>query len=161
MQITLIILKTPFMMLMKNILVPYDGSPLSKKALDLAKDLARNFNADLILLMVIPVYYPVSDSVFSGAAVANYQQVVKALTIKGEKEIKKITEKCGEEGAKASYKIVHDDVSDAIMKEVKKSKIDLIVMGSRRLTGIASLKRLGSTARHISEHATCPVTIVH
>ena len=149
------------MMLMKNILVPYDGSPLSKKALDLAKDLARNFNADLILLMVIPVYYPVSDSVFSGAAVANYQQVVKALTEKGEKEIKKITEKCREEGAIASYKIVHDDVSDAIMKEVKKSKIDLIVMGSRRLTGIASLKRLGSTARHISEHATCPVTIVH
>lgn len=148
-------------MMIKNILVPYDGSPLSKKALDLAKDLARNFNADLKLLMVIPVYYPISDSVFSGAAVMNYQQVVKALTEQGEKEIKKITEKCREEGAKAFYKIVNDDVSDAIMKEVKKSKIDLIIMGSRRLTGVASLKRLGSTARHVSEHATCPVTIVH
>ena len=53
-------------MLIKNILVPYDGSPLSKKALELAKDVARNFNADLKLLMVIPVYYPISDSVFSG-----------------------------------------------------------------------------------------------
>ena len=148
-------------MLIKNILVPYDGSPLSKKALDLAKDLARNFNADLKLLMVIPVYYPISDSVFSGAAVMNYQQVVKALTEQGEKELKKTTEKCREEGAKTFYKIVHDDVSDAIMKEAKKSKIDLIVMGSRRLTGVASLKRLGSTARHVSEHATCPVTIVH
>ena len=148
-------------MLIKNILVPYDGSPLSKKALDLAKDIARNFNADLKLLMVIPVYYPISDSVFSGAAVMNYQQVVKALTEKGEDEIKKITEKCREEGTKTFYKIVHDDVSDAIMKEIKKSKIDLIIMGSRRLTGVASLKRLGSTARHISEHATCPVTIVH
>ena len=148
-------------MLIKNILVPYDGSPLSKKALDLAKDLARNFNADLKLLMVIPVYYPISDSVFSGAAVMNYQQVVKALTEQGEKEIKKITEKCREEGAKTFYKIVHDDVSDAIIKEVKRSKIDLIIMGSRRLTGVASLKRLGSTARHVSEHATCPVTIVH
>ena len=148
-------------MLIKNILVPYDGSPLSKKALDLAKDLARNFNADLKLLMVIPVYYPISDSVFSGAAVMNYQQVVKALTEQGEKELKKTTEKCREEGAKTFYKIVHDDVSDAIMKEAKKSKIDLIVMGSRRLTGVAALKRLGSTARHVSEHATCPVTIVH
>ena len=148
-------------MLMKNILVPYDGSPLSKKALDLAKDLARNFNADLKLLMVIPVYYPISDSVFSGAAVMNYQQVVKALTEQGEKELKTVTEKCREEGAKTFYKIVHDDVSDAIMKEAKKSKIDLIVMGSRRLTGVSSLKRLGSTARHVSEHATCPVTIVH
>ena len=148
-------------MLIKNILVPYDGSPLSKKALDLAKDLARNFNADLKLLMVIPVYYPISDSVFSGAAVMNYQQVVKALTEQGEKELKKTTEKCREEGAKTFYKIVHDDVSAAIMKEAKKSKIDLIVMGSRRLTGVAALKRLGSTARHVSEHATCPVTIVH
>ena len=148
-------------MLIKNILVPYDGSPLSKKALDLAKDIARNFNADLKLLMIIPVYYPISDSVFSGAAVMNYQRVVKALTEQGEKEIKKITEKCREEGAKTFYKIVHDDVSDAIIKEVKRSKIDLIIMGSRRLTGIASLKRLGSTARHVSEHATCPVTIVH
>ena len=148
-------------MLIKNILVPYDGSPLSKKALGLAKDLARNFNADLKLLMVIPVYYPISDSVFSGAAVMNYQQVVKALTEQGEKELKKVTEKCREEGAKTFYKIVHDDVSDAIMKEAKKSKIDLIVMGSRRLTGVAALKRLGSTARHVSEHATCPVTIVH
>jgi len=147
--------------LLKNILVPYDGSPLSKKALELAKDIARNFNADLKLLMVIPVYYPISDSVFSGTAVVNYQQVVKALTEQGEKELKKITEKCREEGTKAFYKIIHDDVSNAILKEVKRSKIDLIIMGSRRLTGVSSLKRLGSTARHVSEHATCPVTIVH
>ena len=147
--------------MIKNILVPYDGSPLSKKALELAKDISRNFNADLKLFMVIPNYYPISDSVFSGAAVMNYQQVVKALTEQGEKELKKTTEKCREEGAKTFYKIVHDDVSDAIMKEAKKSKIDLIVMGSRRLTGVAALKRLGSTARHVSEHATCPVTIVH
>jgi nucleotide-binding universal stress UspA family protein len=148
-------------LLIKNILVPYDGSPLSKKALDLAEDIARNFNAELKLMMVIPVYYPISDSVFSGTAVMNYQKVVKSLKEQGEKEISKITEICREKGTKASYKIVYDDVSDAILKEAKKSRVDLIVMGSRRLTGIASLKRLGSTARHVSEHARCPVTIVH
>lgn len=147
--------------MIKNILVPYDGSPLSKKALELAKDISRNFNADLKLFMVIPNYYPISDSVFSGAAVMNYQRVVKSLTEQGEKEIRKITEKCREEGSKTSYKIVHDDISNAILKEARRSKTDLIVMGSRRLTGIASLKRLGSTARHVSEHAMCPVTIVH
>ena len=147
--------------MIKNILVPYDGSPLSKKALDLAKDISRNFNADLKLFMVIPNYYPISDSVYSGTAVMNYQRVVKSLTEQGEKEIQKITEKCREEGSKASYKIVHDDISNAILKEAKRSKSDLIIMGSRRLIGIASLKRLGSTARHVSEHAKCPVTIVH
>lgn len=148
-------------MVIKNILVPYDGSPLSKKALELAKDISRNFNADLKLLMVIPVYYPIADSTFAGAAVLNYQEVVRTLKEKGTKEISKVTERCREEGTKTSYKIVHDDVSDAILKEAKKSKTDLIIMGSRRLTGLDSIKRLGSTARHVSEHATCPVTIVH
>lgn len=141
--------------------MPYDGSPLSKKALELAKDISRNFTADLKLLMVIPYYYPIQDSVFSGAAVVNYQNIIKSLKEQGEKEIRKITEKCREEGSKTSFKIVHDDISNAILKEAKRSKVDLIVMGSRRLTGIASLKRLGSTARHVSEHARCPVTIVH
>ncbi len=148
-------------MILKKILVPYDGSPLSKKALELAKDIARNFTAELTLLMVVPIYYPISDSIFSGPAITNYQQIVKELTKRGEKEIGKTTEKCREQGVKTSYKIVNDDVSHAILKEAKKSKIDMIIMGSRRLAGLSALKRLGSTARYVSEHAGCPVTIVH
>lgn len=148
-------------MIIKNILVPYDGSSLSKKALDLAKDISRNFNAELKLLMVIPSYYPISDSVFSGAAVMNYQRVIKALKERGEKQMKNVVEKCREQGCKASYKIVHTDVSEAIISEAKKSKISMIIMGSRRLTGLSSIKRLGSTARYVSEHSPCPITIIH
>ena len=148
-------------MTIKNILVPYEGSPLSKKALDLARDIARNFTADLTILMVIPVYYPINDSIFAGAAVTNYQDIVETLKRQGEKELGKVVQKCREGGTKTSYKIVHDDISNAILKQAKKSKTDMIIMGSRRLTGVSSLKRLGSTARHVSEHAECPVTIVH
>lgn len=148
-------------MIIKKILVPFDGSSLSKKALELAKDIARNFNADLTLLMVVPVYYPISDSVFSGVSVANYQKMLKTLREEGEKKISRVTEKCREEGVKATYKVSNDDVSHGIIMEAKRSRTDLIIMGSRRMTGIASIKRLGSTARYVSEHATCPVTIVH
>lgn len=147
--------------MIKKILVPYDGSSLSKKALDLANDISRNFNAELTLFMVIPVYYPISDSVFSDVAAVNYQQLVKTLREEGKKKISKVTEKCREQGVKASYKIVNDDTSHAIIKEAKRAGIDLIIMGSRRMTGISSIKRLGSTARFVSEHASCPVTIVH
>ncbi len=148
-------------MMIKNILVPYEGSPMSKKALELGKEIARNFNADLNLLMVVPLYYPISDSMYGGVMVTNYQKIVKELTTQGEKDLSKVTEKCREEGVKASYKIIHDDVSNAILKYSKKNKIDLIIMGSRRMKGLAAIKRIGSTARHVSEHATCPVTIVH
>ncbi len=148
-------------MIIRKILVPFEGSTLSKKALELAKDIARNFNAELTLLMVIPIYYPIGDSLFSGTSAMNYRQLIKVLEDEGEKKISKVTEKCREEGVKASYKIVNDDVSYAIIKEAKRARTDLIIMGSRRLTGISSIKRLGSTARYVSEHAPCPVTIVH
>jgi nucleotide-binding universal stress UspA family protein len=148
-------------MMIQNILVPYEGSPMSKKALELGKEIARNFNANLNLLMVVPLYYPISDSIYVGAMVTNYQKIIKELTTQGEKDLGKATEKCREEGVKAFYKIVHDDISNAILKYSKKNKIDLIIMGSRRLKGLAAIKRIGSTARYVSEHATCPVTIVH
>lgn len=148
-------------MIIRKILVPYDGSSLSKKALELAKDIARNFNADLTLFMVISVYYPISDSLFSGVSAASYRQLLKNLREEGEKKVGKITEQCREQGVKANYKIVNDDASHAIIKEAKRAGTDLIIMGSRRMTGISSIKRLGSTARYVSEHATCPVTIVH
>ena len=148
-------------MIIQNILVPYEGSLMSKKALELGKEIALNFNATLNILMVVPLYSPINDSIYVGAMMTNYQKIVKELTTQGEKNLSKVTEKCHEEGAKVSYKIVHDDVSNAILKQAKKNKTDLIIMGSRRMKGLAAIKRIGSTARYISEHAVCPVTIVH
>jgi len=149
-------------MMIRNILIPYEGSPLSKKALELGKEIGRNFNANIDLLMVIPMFYPMSEpSIYTGATMADYQKVINVLKTRGEKEIKKVTEKCREQGVKAYYKVIHGDVSYTILKQAKKNKTDLIIMGSRRMRGLAAIKRLGSTARFISEHATCPVTIVH
>ena len=149
-------------MIIHDILVPYDGSPLSKKALELGKEIARNFNANLELLMVIPMFYPMSEpSIYSGATMTGYGNIIKELKAKGEIEIKKVTAKCREQGVKAFYKVVEGDVSYTILKYAKKNKTNLIVMGSRRMRGLSAIKRLGSTARFISEHATCPVTIVH
>lgn len=148
-------------MMIKKILLPFDGSTLSKKALELAKDIARNFNADLTLFTIIPIYYPIGGPVLSSASAINYQQIIKTLRHEAEKNVSKVVEKCREQGVKAQYKIANDDVSHAIIKEAKRSRTDLIIMGSRRMTGVSSIKRLGSTARHVSEHAPCPVTLVH
>ena len=146
--------------MIQNILVPYEGSPLSKKALDFGKEIAQNFNANLNILMVVPLYYPISDSIYT-STMANYQKIVKELTTQGEQDLSKVAEKCSEEGVKAFYKIVHDDVSNAILKQSKKNKTDLIIMGSRRLRGLAAIKRVGSPAGYVAEHAPCPVTEAH
>ena len=149
-------------MMIRNILIPYDGAPLSKKGLELGKEIARNFNANLELLTIIPMFYPMSEpSIYSGATMGDYGKIVKELKTRGEKEIKTVTEKCREEGVKAFYKVLEGDISYTILKYAKKNKTNLIIMGSRRMKGLAALKRLGSTARYVSEHSTCPVTIVH
>ena len=148
-------------MMLKKILVPFDDSALSKKALELAKDITRNFNAELAILVVIPAYYPISDSVFAGVSATNYKNLSRALEVLGRILAGKVTEKCREEGVKASYKVILGDVSQAIISQAKKGRTDLTIMRSRRMTGDSSIKRHGSTARYVSEHAPCPVTIVH
>ena len=149
-------------MIIRNILIPYEGSPLSKKALELAKEISRNFNANLNLLTVIPFFFPMSElSAVSGFSNRDYSKIIKELKEQGTKEIKKVTEKCREEGVKAFYEVIHGDISSTILKQAKKNKTDLIIIGSRRMRGLGAIKRLGSTARFVSEHADCPVTIVH
>ena len=49
-----------------------------------------------------------------------------------------------------------------IVKFAKDNRIDMIIMGSRRLEHISSkIKGLGSVARIVSENASCPVLIIH
>ena len=100
-------------------------------------------------------------SAYSGFSGRDYSKIIKELKRKGTQEIKKVTEKCREEGVKASYEVIHGDISSTILKQAKKDKTDLIILGSRRMLGLGAIKRLGSTARFVSEHADCPVTIVH
>lgn len=51
--------------------------------------------------------------------------------------------------------------AEQILRFAKNDKMDLIVMGSRRLKGVLKIKALGSVTRKVSEIADCPVLIVH
>lgn len=51
--------------------------------------------------------------------------------------------------------------AEEIVSVANAQKVDLIIMGSRRLEKVEKLKALGSVARKVSEIAACPVTIVH
>ena len=55
----------------------------------------------------------------------------------------------------------YGSAAEQILRFAKSNKIDMIVMGSRRLKGILKIKALGSIARKVSEIADCPVLVVH
>lgn len=144
----------------QKILVPTDGSTLSKKAVMGAIELAHLNNAELVVLKVIPKY-PVSY--FEGGMslpapeiadiekqwAAHAQGIVDAAT--------KIANKHGVQAKGITVK--SDVVSEAIINAAKKQKCDLIVMASHGRRGVKRLL-LGSETQHVLTHSHTPVLVL-
>lgn len=148
----------------QKILVPIDGSRMANKAFKHALSIAKAFNAQIILLTVIP------GNVVPAGAYRTWthpsmvrRSVHEIITIAREEATDFLTEsmkECEKRGVKASYKISTGDSASVIIETANKKEVDLIVMGSVGLTGIKKLKALGSVSRKVSENVSCPVLIV-
>ena len=70
-------------------------------------------------------------------------------------------ELCKKSKIASEYRVVIGSPSDEILRIVKNTKIDLIVMAKRRkLKGIKKLLGLGSVSRYVSENVSCPVLLI-
>jgi nucleotide-binding universal stress UspA family protein len=68
--------------------------------------------------------------------------------------------KVKEKGINVKFLVDTGSTVDMILSVAKNEKVNIIVMGSRQLTGAGKIKVLGSVARRVSEQAECPVMIV-
>ena len=64
------------------------------------------------------------------------------------------------EGIKLESLILYGDPSNQIVDYSNNNRVDLIVMGSNGLQGLAKFKGLGSVSRKVSESVSCPMTII-
>jgi nucleotide-binding universal stress UspA family protein len=64
------------------------------------------------------------------------------------------------EGISIETSIVYGDPSIKIVEYVKDNLIDMIIIGSNGLHGLAKIKGLGSVSRKVSENVRCPVIII-
>ena len=150
--------------MLTKILVPYDGSKYSTKALTRATELAHNLDSEIILFSVVNVGYVsppgllgIIKSKKEKEAIKKWSKSVKTDT---EKMLKNALKKCESKGITASYVISEGEISSKILDFATKKRISLIVIGSHGLHGIGKLKTLGSVSRRVSENAKCPVLIV-
>ncbi|MDX1595406.1 MAG: universal stress protein [Nitrosopumilaceae archaeon] len=151
--------------MLKKILVPYDGSKYSDKALKRAMELAHNLDSEILLLTVTNVSYISPPGMLQGlvrsksekAAMKKYEKSVKQDI---ENMLKTAEKKCQEKGITVSYIVKKGDITEEILKFAKKRRVTLIVMGAQGLSGLSTFKILGSTSRKVSEYATCPVLLV-
>ena len=144
----------------KRILVPTDGSTLSRKAVKSAVELAASLDAEVVALNVVP-RYPMSY--FEGGisvSTSEVARVEKQWSEQGQalaEEVEKTAEKAG---VKARAVTVRSDlVAEAIIAAAKKNKCDLIVMASHGRKGIKRLL-LGSETQHVLTHGNIPVLVL-
>jgi len=134
-----------------SILIPVDGSENSMRATKHAIDLAVKLNARLIGLHVI-------DTRILKAAEGS-SKLLAQLQRLGEKSLKDVTALAGEAKVKVETSLQEGLPVDVIVEEAEKRNVDLIVMGTRGLTG-AKRVVLGSTAEQVIRWAACPVLVV-
>jgi nucleotide-binding universal stress UspA family protein len=138
-----------------RIVVPYDHSELSKKALKMAMNLVKQ--DEKIELYVVMVIQP-----------ENYLGYHYAVPIQDRREsqlkaIEPLREELKQELLKLPNKtrtfVLEGDPAGTIIDFVRKNDADFIVMGSRGLSGLKEIF-LGSVSHYVVQKATCPVLIV-
>lgn len=147
-------------MKISNILVATDFSPSAERAVATAADYARHFQAQLIVLHAYRVDIPVASPLTGGGYVLPdgfFEQIAKEARLRVEKAASQIAAT----GVSAIGVAIDRHPATAIIEEAKARKVDLIVMGTRGLTGIKHLA-LGSVADRVVRTAPCPVlTVAH
>ncbi len=147
-----------------KILVPYDNSKYSKKALIEATDIAKEFGSELYIINVINVKTDQSPMIIQDQVNKKIKKLNKDV-LKSQKNhsnsiLQEKMEICKQLGVNAFCEVIIGKPADSILKFARDNKIDLIVIGSRGLTRLNKLMALGSVSRKISEEAKCPVVIV-
>lgn len=144
----------------QRILVATDGSPLSKKAVKSAIELAALCRAELVALKVIPRY---PQSYFEGSMTPDAEatrEVEKRWLAQGQAVVDAVAKSAEAKGVTAKPVIAKSDiVSDAIISAAKKHGCDLIVMASHGRKGIKRLL-LGSETQHVLTHSSVPVLVL-
>jgi nucleotide-binding universal stress UspA family protein len=146
----------------QRILVAVDGSKPSIDAGTQAIDIAKRFDAELIALYVVSpdVRYNYVEDVITPRLPKALKDVVMIAMQKGEKHVDKVKQKASEKNVKVKTDVVIgiSSVVKEIIEYAEKNRIDMIVIGSRGLSGIKKML-LGSVASGVVTYAHCPVLV--
>ena len=140
----------------KRILEPDDGRPTAAKGLKAAVKLAREGRGKLLLLHVVEEY-----SAFVAPEVgASIGPILDALRASGKKTLARVARSAA--GAKPQSFMVENfggRVADTIVRQAKRLRADLIVMGTHGRRGVNRVL-LGSDAELVVRYSPVPVLLV-
>jgi len=144
----------------RRVLVPVDGSHPSWKASALAIDLAKRFEAELIALHVIDPRYKELEIAISPRP-GRFKKIITKVIRDARKIVNSVKKKAIEKNVNVKTDVISNfsSVTKDILEYAKVNKVDVIVIGSRGMTGFKKML-LGSVASGVVTYAHCPVIVV-
>ncbi len=134
-----------------KLLVAIDFSELTEKIIAEAEKLARNLQAKVFLLHVVPPPSPIIDIPADEQALPfDHPESLKLI---------KIAQPLEESGIDTAVIVAQNEEVTAIIDESKKNGVDLIMLGSHGHGALFHLI-IGSVSEGVIRQATCPVIIV-
>lgn len=140
--------------LFKHILIPFDGSVSSRKALDVALAMAKAFGAKISLLSVEEHVPHFAGDIGEVKEEKEWQNDYFA---RAQREAREIAKLQGMDFDRADILVGHP--AQSIINHAKAIKSDLIILGHSGRSGVWA-NFLGSAAEKVSRHAHCSVVIV-
>ena len=141
----------------KHILIPTDGSDLSRKAILYGVQLAKELGAKVTGLTVTEPYQTAGmDTVFVPVDLGDYEEQSRILSEKAIDQVKMAAQAAGV--SCETIREVNDQPYRAIIDVAQALGCDLIVMASHGRRGISALL-LGSETAKVLTHSTIPVLV--
>jgi len=152
--------------MIQSILVPVDGSEHSRKALELASDIAQKFDASLVLVHVVStaalpptpqIGVPVTPEgvpppVFS-------TRMAEDMVKRGSELLERERTEVEKRGLTVKTIMERGEPVEKILQTAKYERCDLIVMGARGVSKVRALL-LGSVSDGVVHSSPCPVLVV-
>ena len=139
--------------MLKNIVLAFDGSEYSSRALKYAKTFAERFEATLWL---VHIFTHTSDLL----GYEDYEKFYSKRKAGGQTLLDHALQELSNTRLDVREKLQEGPEAESILNIAKNCQADLIVMGTR---GHGTLKGLlvGSVSRKVIHHSSCPVMVVH
>ena len=136
----------------KNILLAWDGSEHSTRAVDKAIEIAKCDTESKVV-----VVYVADTSKAKSEVLQNWNSV--DITGTKEQRLRNIEDKVKKAEIQYEIKMLQGEPGPAIVEYTNKNKFDVVVVGSRGLNALQEMV-LGSVSHKVAKRANCPVLTV-
>jgi nucleotide-binding universal stress UspA family protein len=146
--------------LINHMLIPLDGSSLSKLALPVGEELASKLKVGITLFEMATTIRPFNDTSGAGAYI-DYSKVNDDEKKRAGTEMNTLEIELKEKGLNTTSIVTSgSDAASEIIELCKKANIDLVVMSTHGRSGLGRWV-FGNVAEKVLRHGETPLLLVH